>query len=97
MFTPLKTALCLAAFGLMPGAYAATIDVAAAFAQRDYMTSSWSDAGQIPWLDSKGIVLVRGGGRLAGTKVVEVDLPWHAYLSAAAPYRHSSHRASADY
>ena len=29
MFTPLKTALCLAAFGLMPGAYAATIDVAA--------------------------------------------------------------------
>ena len=29
MFTPLKTALCLAAFGLMPGAYAATVDVAA--------------------------------------------------------------------
>jgi pyruvate/2-oxoglutarate dehydrogenase complex dihydrolipoamide dehydrogenase (E3) component len=67
----------LAAARRVPGAAEAisgAIDVAAAFAQRDYMTSSWSDAGQIPWLDSKGIDLVRGSGRVAGTKVVEVDL-----------------------
>ena len=67
----------LAAARRVPGAAEAVsgaIDVAAAFAQRDYMTSGWSDAGQIPWLDSKGIELVRGDGRLAGTKVVEVNL-----------------------
>jgi pyruvate/2-oxoglutarate dehydrogenase complex dihydrolipoamide dehydrogenase (E3) component len=49
------------------------IDVGAAFAQRDYMTSGWSDAGQIPWLDGKGIALIRGNGRLAGRRLVEVE------------------------
>jgi len=59
-----------------PGAAEAVtgpIDAAAAFAQRDYMTSSWSDHTQTPWLDSKGIELVRGHGRLAGELVVEVE------------------------
>jgi len=51
------------------------LDVVAAFAQRDYMTSSWNDDGQIPWLAGKGIELVRGSGRLAGERVVDVDLP----------------------
>ena len=67
----------IAAAHRVPGAAEAVtgpVDVAAAFAQRDYMTSNWSDAGQIPWLDGKGIELVRGSGRLAGEKVVEVDL-----------------------
>ena len=67
----------VAAARRVPGAAEAVtgpVDAAAAFAQRDYMTSSWSDAGQIPWLDSKGIALVRGNGRLAGERVVEVDL-----------------------
>src|SRR2546427_301821 len=48
-------------------------DVAAAFAQRAYMTSNWDDSGQVPWLKSKGIELIRGRGRLAGEKVVEVE------------------------
>ena len=39
--------------------------VAAAFAQRDYMTSRWDDPGQVPWLAGKGVELVRGSGRLA--------------------------------
>ncbi|HEX7247246.1 MAG TPA: NAD(P)/FAD-dependent oxidoreductase [Actinomycetota bacterium] len=59
----------------VPGASEALtgeIDVTAAFAQRTYMTSDWSDDGQIPWLDSKGIELVRGHGRLAGERTVEV-------------------------
>src|SRR5262245_45367664 len=67
----------VAAARRVPGAAEAItgpIDVAAAFAQRDYMTSSWSDEGQVPWLDTKGIELVRGTGRLAGERVVEVDL-----------------------
>jgi pyruvate/2-oxoglutarate dehydrogenase complex dihydrolipoamide dehydrogenase (E3) component len=67
----------VAAARRVPGAAEAVtgpIDVAAALAQRDYMTSSWSDAGQIPWLDGKGIELERGSGRLVAEKTVEVEL-----------------------
>ena len=66
----------LAAARRVPGAAEAvtgTIDVEAAFAQRDYMTSRWDDAGQLPWLEDKRIELVRGHGRLAGERVVEVE------------------------
>ena len=42
-------------------------------ARRDYMTSSWSDHTQTPWLESEGIELVRGHGRLAGERRVEVE------------------------
>src|SRR5437899_1053207 len=61
----------------VPGAAEAItgpIDVEAAFAQRDYMTSSWSDHTQTPWLDSEGIDLLRGHGRLSGRGSVEVAL-----------------------
>jgi dihydrolipoamide dehydrogenase len=51
----------------------AQVDVAAALAWRDFMVSSYSDAGQERWLADNGIVLLRGSGRLAGTGVVEVD------------------------
>jgi dihydrolipoamide dehydrogenase len=37
------------------------------------MVSDYSDAGQEQWLASKGIDLLRGTGRLAGTGVVEVE------------------------
>jgi dihydrolipoamide dehydrogenase len=37
------------------------------------MVSNYSDDGQERWLASQGIDLIRGGGRLAGTGVVEVD------------------------
>jgi dihydrolipoamide dehydrogenase len=65
----------IAAAKRVPGAAEAItgkIDVDAALAQRDYMTSSWDDHTQTPWLDEMGIELVRGHGRLAGEKVVEV-------------------------
>jgi len=65
----------LAAARRVPGAAEAVtgrIDAAAAFAQRDYMTSNWSDEGQLPWLRQEGIQLVRGNGRLAGERLVEV-------------------------
>jgi dihydrolipoamide dehydrogenase len=67
----------VAAARRVPGAAQAVtgeIDVDAAFAQRDYMTSSWNDEGQVPWLDSEGIALFRGHGRLAGRRSVEVAL-----------------------
>jgi dihydrolipoamide dehydrogenase len=67
----------IAAAKRVPGAAEAitgTIDVDAAFAQRDYMTSDWSDRTQTPWLDSEGIELVRGHGRLAGPRTVAVEL-----------------------
>jgi pyruvate/2-oxoglutarate dehydrogenase complex dihydrolipoamide dehydrogenase (E3) component len=51
----------------------AQVDVAAALAWRDFMVSNWSDAGQQQWLASRGIDLLRGVGKLAGTGVVEVD------------------------
>jgi dihydrolipoamide dehydrogenase len=76
---PSKTLLrpgdVVAAARRVPGALQAVtgaIDVAAAFAQRDYMTSSWDDSGQVPWLDSKNIALVRGHGRLDGPRTVAV-------------------------
>ena len=66
----------LAAARRVPGAAEAVtgdVDVAAALAQRDYMTNSWSDSTQTPWLDDKGIELIRGHGRLAGERSVEVE------------------------
>jgi pyruvate/2-oxoglutarate dehydrogenase complex dihydrolipoamide dehydrogenase (E3) component len=51
----------------------AQVDVQAAMAWRDFMVSSYSDAGQERWLADRGIDLLRGTGRLAGTGVVEVD------------------------
>jgi pyruvate/2-oxoglutarate dehydrogenase complex dihydrolipoamide dehydrogenase (E3) component len=66
----------LAAARRAPGAAEAVtgpIDVAAAFAQRDYMVSDWSDSGQARWLAGKSIALVRGRGRLGGDHVVEVE------------------------
>jgi pyruvate/2-oxoglutarate dehydrogenase complex dihydrolipoamide dehydrogenase (E3) component len=65
----------LAAARRAPGAAEAvtgTLDADAALAQRDYMTSGWDDAGQLPWLEGKGIRLLRGVGVLSGERAVEV-------------------------
>ena len=51
----------------------AEVDVEAALAWRDFIVSDYSDAGQERWLADRGIALLRGTGRLAGTGVVEVD------------------------
>ena len=65
----------IAAARRVPGAAAAVtgaIDVAAVLARRDATTSHWDDSGQLPWLDQKGITLLRGAGRLTGERIVEV-------------------------
>ena len=77
---PSKTLLrpgdVLAAARRVPGAAQAVngrIDAAAAFGQRDYMTARWSDESQARWLAEIGATLVRGRGRLAGERAVDVD------------------------
>jgi pyruvate/2-oxoglutarate dehydrogenase complex dihydrolipoamide dehydrogenase (E3) component len=62
-----------AVHGAQEAGASAQIDVAAALAWRDFMVSNYSDAGQEHWLASRGIDLLRGVGRLAGTGAVEVD------------------------
>src|SRR5437763_11638940 len=59
--------------GARQAAATAEVDVQGALAWRDFMVSDHSDAGQERWLADRGIDLLRGTGRLAGTGVVEVD------------------------
>jgi dihydrolipoamide dehydrogenase len=65
----------LAAARRTPGAAEAVtgvLDVGAALARRDEMTSRWNDEGQLPWLEERGIELRRGTGRLTGERTVAV-------------------------
>ncbi|MEV6751124.1 NAD(P)/FAD-dependent oxidoreductase [Streptomyces sp. NPDC051214] len=48
------------------------LDASAVLAHRDYYTSHWKDDGQVGWLESIGIDLYRGHGRIAGTRQVTV-------------------------
>ncbi|RKN05389.1 dihydrolipoyl dehydrogenase family protein [Streptomyces radicis] len=51
------------------------LDVAAVLARRDGFVSDWQDDGQVAWLESAGIELIRGHGRLAGERRVTVAAP----------------------
>jgi pyruvate/2-oxoglutarate dehydrogenase complex dihydrolipoamide dehydrogenase (E3) component len=65
----------LAAARRVPAAASAIsgeVDVEAVLRSRDAFTSDWDDAGQVSWLESAGIDLVRGRGRLVGERAVEV-------------------------
>jgi pyruvate/2-oxoglutarate dehydrogenase complex dihydrolipoamide dehydrogenase (E3) component len=60
----------------VPGAAAAVtgeVDVDEALARRDALSSNWDDSGQVEWLDSVDVDLIRGHGRLAGERVVAVE------------------------
>src|SRR5688572_5825564 len=48
------------------------VDVPEVLARRDDFTSHWKDDGQVKWLESAGIALVRGHGRITGPKEVTV-------------------------
>lgn len=48
------------------------LDVDAVLARRDSFTSEWDDASQVEWVEEAGVTLVRGHGRLAGERRVEV-------------------------
>jgi pyruvate/2-oxoglutarate dehydrogenase complex dihydrolipoamide dehydrogenase (E3) component len=51
----------------------AEVDVQAALDWRDFMVSNYSDTSAAQWLTDRGIALLRGQARLAGTGAVEVD------------------------
>lgn len=49
------------------------VDVAAVLARRDRMVHDYQDTSQVEWLESAGIDLVRGHGRLTAEKQVTVE------------------------
>src|SRR3954447_25818450 len=55
-----------------PGVAAGALDLEAIFGWRDWVTGDWDDSGQLPWLESQRVTLVRGEGRIARPGVVEV-------------------------
>lgn len=74
----LRDAAALRAVEHLPGARAAVtgeLDVAAVLRRRDSFASHWKDDGQAAWLESAGVTLVRGEGRIAGTRQVSVVGP----------------------
>ncbi|UYK40840.1 dihydrolipoyl dehydrogenase family protein [Microbacterium terricola] len=50
-----------------------SVDVAAALRRRDGMVHDWNDLSQVQWLQSAGIDLVRGHGRITGEREVTVE------------------------
>ena len=44
----------------------------AVLARRDQITGGLDDSGQVPWLESRGVTLIRGHGRLDGERRVRV-------------------------
>jgi pyruvate/2-oxoglutarate dehydrogenase complex dihydrolipoamide dehydrogenase (E3) component len=71
----LRSAAALRAARQVPGAREAVtgdLDAAAVLRRRDSFASNWSDGGQVAWLDSAGIALYRGQGRISSERVVEV-------------------------
>ena len=48
------------------------LDTAAVLARRDDVVHDLDDSSQVPWLEERGVTLVRGHGRLAGEKRVTV-------------------------
>lgn len=56
-------------------AVTAPLDAVEVLRRRDTFASGWDDAGQVEWLESAGIDLVRGRGRLTGEREVTVTGP----------------------
>ncbi|HEX2161035.1 MAG TPA: FAD-dependent oxidoreductase, partial [Thermoleophilaceae bacterium] len=53
-------------------AIAGDLDATATLARRDEVIHDLDDSGQLPWLEDKGIELLRGEGRLDGERRVRV-------------------------
>ena len=59
--------------GRVPGVTVTGPDPDAVLRRRDEVIHDLDDSSQLPWLEERGIDLVRGHGRLAGERRVEVD------------------------
>lgn len=65
----------MTAVGRVPGAAAAVtgdIDIEAALSRRDSLSANFDDSGQVGWLESEGIYLIRGHGRITAERRVAV-------------------------
>ena len=62
----------LAEVGRVPGVRAEGLDPAAVLARRDEVVHDGDDASYLPWLEERGVTLVRGHGRLDGDRRVRV-------------------------
>ncbi|MGI5135304.1 dihydrolipoyl dehydrogenase family protein [Streptomyces sp. CA-106110] len=51
------------------------LDVEAVLAHRNRMSADWNDDGQVEWIKSAGIDLLRGHGRLTAEREVSVETP----------------------
>ena len=69
----LRPAQALAEVARVPGAAQAvtgTLDVPAALARRDEVVHDLDDGAQLPWLEKRGVAIVRAEGRLDGERRV---------------------------
>jgi pyruvate/2-oxoglutarate dehydrogenase complex dihydrolipoamide dehydrogenase (E3) component len=60
----------------VPGAAEAIsgeLDTSAVLARRDELIGHLDDSGQVPWLEDRGVTVVRGSARVSGTRQVSVD------------------------
>ncbi|MEV0764314.1 NAD(P)/FAD-dependent oxidoreductase [Nocardia sp. NPDC050435] len=64
-----------AGFPGVASAVTGPLDASAVLAHRDRMVSDWDDQGQVDWLNSAKIELLRGHGRLDGPRRVAVRTP----------------------
>ena len=56
----------------VPGVATGPLDADAVLARRDEVVHDLDDSSQLPWLEARGVVLVRGHGRLDGERLVRV-------------------------
>ena len=71
----LRPAQAIAEARRVPGAAQALTgahDAGAVLARRDQIINGLDDSGQVPWLEGRGVTLIRGHGRLAGERRVQV-------------------------
>jgi dihydrolipoamide dehydrogenase len=72
----LRPAEVLAEAWRIPGAREAVtgvLDVDAVLARRDEVVHDLDDSVQLPWLESRNVTVVRGRGRIAGERMVDVE------------------------
>ncbi|MFZ7088566.1 dihydrolipoyl dehydrogenase family protein [Curtobacterium sp. RRHDQ10] len=68
-----------------------SVDPAAVFARRNSFTSDWKDDGQVSWLESADITLLRGHATITGPKTITVDGETHTARAAIAVATGSVH------
>ena len=56
----------------VPGVTVGDIDAASVLARRDEVIANLDDSGQLPWLEERGVTLVRGRARVDGERRVRV-------------------------